>query len=226
MNKEDNDCGEKRLYCPGYIIQNKSFLNYALLHLDTLYVILPENESMSSGEGNDSLTYIWENSNLIERYTPSRELGEIASARAIDQIRWYIRSNRIDVNPKNVFNGKEYRRCYKKKEERYWDYYFQHNLNCELSHQSFSDSFERYCLGNHLAERRKNSIQISQCIANIYYVELVRIIAEVDHIKPITDDVRFANSMRKVRTKIQLYKEGNKQEEDLSLEEALALRQK
>lgn len=227
MDKEENECAGKLLYYPGYVIQNESFLNYALLHLETLYVIWPEEESLNSGDGNDLLKYIWKNSNLIERYIPSRELGDIASDRAIKRIQWYIRSNRIMVNQSKAYNGKEYRRCYQKKEEKFWDYYFQHNLNCEMIHHSFANSFEHYCIGNHLAERRGSKIFISQCIANMYYAELVKTIAELDNKKFVTDDARFASVLRKMNTEIQLYKEGNnKEDEGLSLEVAVAKRQK
>lgn len=232
---EEIDCTGEWLYYPGYWIHNEALLKYALLHISKLYVIPPDIANQHSNSQNDSMSYIWKNSDLIEPYRPDERIGEAASERAIRKLQWYSRSNRIQVDERKVFNGKEYQRGCRRETYRYWDYYIQNHRNCEFMQEPFSKPFEYYCIRNRLAERRGNKVFISQSIISIYYIELAKVIAEIDKKRLITDDIQAAIKLKKLKPflyseetdrTIQYYKEKPKGLAELTIEEAVDWRRK
>lgn len=232
---EEKECTEEGVYFPGYRIWNEDFLKYALLHMKKLYVTLPENEMVDSVGQNESLIYIWKNSDLIENYRPSESAGTIASNKAIEELRWYIHVNRIRADEKKIYNGIEYQRGCRRERYRFWNYYSQNQRNCELAQHPFSKEFKNYCLGSRLAERRGDRVLISQGIMNIYYKELARAIAEVDKKSLVTDDVPAAIKLKELKPflyseeadrKVRLYKEESKCLQELTIEEAVNWRNK
>lgn len=81
----------KLLYYPNFEIQDQNFLKFALLYIDEISPIIPENarESLSK-----PMRDILRNTELINLYSPNYENGYLASVAAIK----YLNNSRIFVN--------------------------------------------------------------------------------------------------------------------------------
>ena len=128
----------KLLYYPNFEIQDQNFLKFALLYIDEISPIIPENarESLSK-----PMRDILRNTELINLYSPNYENGYLASVAAIK----YLNNSRI-------FN-------------QYGDG-IQNNQRTPYNYTLYADKytyeFENYCLENGLGKRCHEGILLNE----------------------------------------------------------------
>lgn len=159
----------KLLYYPNFEIQDQNFLKFALLYVDEIRPIIPENARESLSE---PMRNILRNTELINPYSPSYANGYLASVAAIK----YLNNN-------NIFN--QYGDGVQKKQRMPYNYV--------LYEDKYIYEFENYCLENGLGRRCREGILLNKDVAYTYMSILAEIISKEMEIDMITDNIRYSD---------------------------------
>lgn len=160
----------KLLYYPNFEIQDINFLKFALLYIDTIRPIIPENARKSlSG----SMKTILDCTNLmapINQYSMGYDSSRLASVAAIKYL-----------EDKKCFDqyGIRLSTCNPKSKE------------CVLYSDKFTYEFENYCLENGLGQRCDEGITLSEDVGYAYMSILAEIISKEKGIDMITDNKKY-----------------------------------
>lgn len=171
------------LYYPGFEINDTRWLKFALLYLDNIKTIIPnEADEIISGQ----YQLIERETNLLERYRPRFEETEKSSNDTIELLQKYL-SNPVRhfgiLGKVNVVD--------------YWRQ--QSNQNFELFSSKFSFYFENFCMENGFGHRTLNGIMIPNQLGLIYMSVLAHNIGSRNNISVITDieEERSLSSLNK-----------------------------
>ncbi|PAD30042.1 hypothetical protein [Paenibacillus sp. 7523-1] len=159
------------LYYPGFEINDTRWLKFALLYLDNIKTIIPnEADEFISRQ----YQLIEEETNLLERYRPKFEETEKSSNDTIDLLQKYLSKPERHFGILGKINVVEYWRQ-------------QSNQNFELFSSKFSFYFENYCMEYGFGHRTRNGIMIPNQLGLIYMSVLAHNIGSRNNISVITD---------------------------------------
>lgn len=156
------------LYYPYFEIKDENFLKFALLYIDEIRPIIPENARNSLSA---SMQNIIEYTDLINPYAPEYFNGLMASEGAIQYLQTRNINRELDgVRMRNVGV----------------------RSICTLYSDKYTYDFERFCLDNQFGRRCDEGIQVHKDIAYTYMSMLAEIISIETGLDMVTDIMKYA----------------------------------
>jgi hypothetical protein len=159
------------IYYPGFEMQQKNWLKFALLYIDTLNPIIPRS-------GDRQLTDLHRKllgeTDLIQFHRPETQEGWLATLDAIDQ------TEKVITRPKSyspVFGEGDFVSAWKSLD----------NHDYTLFKEKYSDDWKHFCLANNFATEVDEGIKLHQDLAFVYMTLLAHTIGDARGIAPISD---------------------------------------
>lgn len=179
------------IYYPGFEIEDENWMKFALLYLDSISPIHPNNIMRSGNVFSDKFSYIMEETDLIKAYTPKESECGLASIYACEEIEKYLKS------PDRYS-------CYFENEghddfiDKWKNKFFQ---NSTIFSQKYTCTFLDFCVDNNLANICDEGIQVSKDIAFIYMNILADTISKRNGYEMITDEEKYSQLLLDRTTK-------------------------
>lgn len=163
------------IYYPAFEPEDLNWIKYALIYIDKFSPIIPDS---GMSELSDLFWNLKDNTDLVVKYTPKWQHGDIASTKAIKEIEFIQRhpeQYRDKLNNVNVL------RAWTDKQNQIFKVY----------EEKFNIPFKYYCLENNLAQACVGGIMMSKELAYLFMTFLVEEIAYKENATPITDNPKL-----------------------------------
>ena len=169
------------LYYPGFEVQDKTWLKFALLYLDTIRPIIPYTSVPETEYLSDEFRFIMNETDLIRPYRPQYEEEVCASSLAIDEFEGYLR----DPKRYNSYFGRSMamRLPEKWKSAAYQNY--------TLFEGKYERVFYLFCIESGIASQCDEGIRISEDLAFVYMSLLADVISKNNEYEMMTDSKRY-----------------------------------
>lgn len=162
---------ENLLYYPGFEIINENWLKFALLYIDKLKPIIPnEGDKYIS----DYSKRIYNESDLLEKYRPDYQEAYHATLDAIEVIEKILKNPTL-YSP--VFHSSQIDTVWKNKER----------FSNTIFEDKYTDELQYFLIKNGLAERSHEGLSLSRELALLYMTIFAQAISDAKEISPITD---------------------------------------
>lgn len=163
------------IYYPTFEPRDLNWIKYALIYIDKFSPIIPDS---GMTELSDLFWKLTDNTDLVERFTPKWQHGDVASTKAIKEIE-FIQTHpeqfRDKLNNVNVI--------------RTWS--DRQNQVFKVYEEKFNIPFKYYCLENNLAQECHGGIMMSRELAHLFMTFLAEEIAYMENATPITDNPKL-----------------------------------
>lgn len=159
------------LYYPSFEIKHPDWLKFALLYIDELQPIIPQEGDKYLS---DDYKEIIDKTDLIRQYRPDIDDGTPATLDAIEII------EKILQNPKrysSLLDGPDFIEKWKKNE----------NQNYTIFEKKYTKAWENFCIDNQLGRINDEGIAVSRTLGLIYMTFLTNVISEAKDIPSVTD---------------------------------------
>lgn len=162
---------KKLIYYPSFEIKHPDWLKFALLYIDELRPIIPQ-----EGDKYLSADYreIIDKTDLIKQYRPDPTEGTPATLDAIEIV------EKILQNPKRYSSSLGNSDFIEKWRE-------DENQNYTIFEKKYTNAWEDFCIDNQLGKRNDEGIAVSRTLGLIYMSFLTNVISEAKNIPLVTD---------------------------------------
>ena len=146
---------KEMIYYPGFEIMDENWLKFALLYFDVLHPIMPDSLDQKEMCLSKKFQIVMDETDLIDRYSPSYEHKACAFRRTYEEIKKYLEDPKIYNIYFPVKNNENIIEKWKNK----------NNQNFILFREKYSQNFFEFCIKSKLGEKCDEWIKISYDIA-------------------------------------------------------------